>query len=913
MCEIWSITSERINSVTPACSLLCLWLFCNDVASAQLLVNTVAGGTIRSGVPAQDVTVGTMGGITRDASAGIVFSERSRHIIRRIRTDGTIETIAGTGVSGYGGDGGPATSALLNNPTGLQYDVAGNLYLIDTVNYRIRRIDTAGIITTVAGTGIPGSLGSGDSAIATQIGLSNSLSIDNQGNLYFSETYFSAAAPSGAWGRIRRLTSSGRLEIVAGVDPSTCSPCTAGDRGPATVASILAGPLAFDSAGNLYVADGNRIRRITPDGVIDKFAGYGAAYGDGGPALNAVFGTVQSLTVDPSGAIYFAAGIPSLGIALLIERIATDGAISTVAGGGRSGDGPASQTLLNSINGLVGDGSGNVYFADSNRIRVVTAQSTVQTVAGGAVKPAPDGTAATDAWLANPTAITVSRSGELYMFEQSTCSIRKVGSDGRLSAVAGTGRCGTLAPSGPATSTDLPLTSHLVIDSQNRLYGAAGLFVYTIGPDGTVAQVTGTVGTSSPLIAIDSKDRLYVASTFGPGITRIAPGAAPESFSSLLFGFSNYAVATIGTDPHDNVYVIGHNNTGQNPVVRFDQTGHPSQLGTAFGDSTLSPSPFISIAGDAEGNAWFTDGLRINKYTATTQEAVSQFQGFSGDGGPMVAAYFYNPSRLAFAPSGDLYVLDQSNNRVRRIRGSPPKNPPLISQGGIVNAASLTGGAIAPGELISIFGSNFGLAAPQTSIAQNNSLPRVLGSTRVFFNSSVGAIIAATADQINVFVPYSVAGTPSISVFVDVDGIRSAPITVPIAASAIGLSSADSSGTGQGAILNQDSSYNGRNNPASPGSVISLFGTGEGITSPALPDGALVLSTPVPAPIASPIMVSIGGQPAEILYAGSAPSLPVGAFQLNVRVPVSIAPGDAAVSATVGSSSTVRRITCAVQ
>src|SRR5690349_16742569 len=115
-------------------SLCSLLFFYSDILSAQLLVNSVAGGNIQSGVAAQDVPVGTVHGITRDASGNIVFSETSRHLIRRIRRDGTIDTVAGTGVSGYGGDSGPATSALLNGPTGLQFDAAGNLYFLDTNN-----------------------------------------------------------------------------------------------------------------------------------------------------------------------------------------------------------------------------------------------------------------------------------------------------------------------------------------------------------------------------------------------------------------------------------------------------------------------------------------------------------------------------------------------------------------------------------------------------------------------------------------------------------------------------------------------------------------------------------------------------------------------------------------------------------
>ena len=169
-----------------------------------------------------------------------------------------------------------------------------------------------------------------------------------------------------------------------------------------------------------------------------------------------------------------------------------------------------------------------------------------------------------------------------------------------------------------------------------------------------------------------------------------------------------------------------------------------------------------------------------------------------------------------------------------------------------------------------------------------------------------------TPTQINVFVPYWVAPGKSTAVIVQTDTAVSSPVLVPVAAAAPGLATADQSGSGQGAILNQDSSLNSAANPAARGSVISLFGTGEGPVSPQLVSGDLSISTPFSTPVA-PVTVTIGGQPAAISYAGAAPLAPIGIFQINVTVPATLSPGSAAVIVSAGGIPTSRNVTVAVR
>jgi uncharacterized protein (TIGR03437 family) len=270
---------------------------------------------------------------------------------------------------------------------------------------------------------------------------------------------------------------------------------------------------------------------------------------------------------------------------------------------------------------------------------------------------------------------------------------------------------------------------------------------------------------------------------------------------------------------------------------------------------------------------------------------------------------------LAFAPNGDLYELelDAGTSSVRRIHGSPPTVAPSISAGGIVNAASYVGGAIAPGELISIFGSNFGPAGLDLAAPVNNALPSSLDNVHVFFSTGDEvAIVARAPNQINVFVPHSAVNFSSLQITVDVDGVTSTPVTVPVAPSAFGISTANASGSGQGAIFNQDGSLNSHANPAARGSIVTLFGTGEGVTTPILPDGALEISTPYSTTQAS-VAVKFGGETAQVQYAGAAPFLPTGVFQINATIPAGVTPGDVPISVSIGGIGTTRTVTVAVQ
>jgi uncharacterized protein (TIGR03437 family) len=331
----------------------------------------------------------------------------------------TISTVAGNGTAGFAGDGGPATGANLKFPAGIVFDSSGNLYIGDTANSRVRKVDTNGNISTFAGTGDFGDFG--DTNVATKAALNRpyGLAIDKAGNMYIADTYNDA---------IRKVAASGSTaSTFAGTVQGF-----GGDGGGATGA-LLDTPtaLVLDAAGNLYIADTNnhRIRKVGLDGNISTFAGTGnaASTGDGGPASSAALNSPQGLAIDTAGNIYVADTAGHR-----VRRIAPNGTITTVAGngsGGFGGDGgPATQASLYYPKGIAVDTtSGNLYIADwlNSRIRVVTPDGNIYTAAGnGQYDYNGDGGPATNAALRFPWGVAVGASGQVYFADDENSVIR---------------------------------------------------------------------------------------------------------------------------------------------------------------------------------------------------------------------------------------------------------------------------------------------------------------------------------------------------------------------------------------------------------------------------------------------------------------------------------------------------------
>jgi sugar lactone lactonase YvrE len=336
-----------------------------------------------------------------------------------------ITTVAGDG-PGYSGDGGPATSAQLNTPVAVAVDAAGNIYIADSANNRIRKVSPGGIISTVAGNGIQGFAGDGGLATSAELAMPSGVAVDGAGNIYIAD--------SANW-RIRKVSPSGVITTVAGGGGSAFwfGGGAPGDGGPATSAT-LSNPqgVAVDAAGNLYIADSQdyAIRMVNVSGTINTVAGNGSpgSSGDGGPATSAQIGYVAGLTVDAGGNIYIGDHDNNR-----VRKITPNGIITTVAGNGSNGfsgdGGPATDAQFSGPQGVSVDRVGNLYLGDwgNQRIRKVTPSGTVTTVAGnGTPGFAGDGGPATNAELAGPVGVAVDASGNVYIADFGNNRIRKI-------------------------------------------------------------------------------------------------------------------------------------------------------------------------------------------------------------------------------------------------------------------------------------------------------------------------------------------------------------------------------------------------------------------------------------------------------------------------------------------------------
>lgn len=314
-----------------------------------------------------------------DGSVYIASSESNR--VWRLTPGGAVSTVAGTGTAGFSGDGGPATSAQLFFPQGVALGLDGSVYVADTQNHRVRRVDLAGIITTVAGTGVAGGGGDNGAAPLAQLNQPQGVAVGSDGSVYIADT---------GNNRIRRLGPDGVLAAYAGTGSFSYS----GDGGPA-LAATMRGPsqVAVAPDGSLYIVDATNamVRRVGVDGLIQAVTKNGffcqipPYAGDGGPAIDAHTGA-RGVTVGPDGTVYVAGSSPTAGgcccegpPSVGVYQIDPLGIIRRVAGTGVqgfSGDGgPATQALLNSPNGVAVSPDGSLYIADNGnrRVRRVTA------------------------------------------------------------------------------------------------------------------------------------------------------------------------------------------------------------------------------------------------------------------------------------------------------------------------------------------------------------------------------------------------------------------------------------------------------------------------------------------------------------------------------------------------------------
>jgi sugar lactone lactonase YvrE len=300
---------------------------------------------------ARSAVLGVPAGVAIDAAGNIYVVEQDASRIRKITPDGNINTIAGNSQPGFSGDGGPAIQATLNVPSALAVDSQGNLYVYSTTGPRIRKINTAGIITTIAWNGLNGNSGNGGPATSAELGGGDGgLTVDSQGNLYIADLPIC---------QVRRVDATTGI-ITAFAGTGGCG--SGGDNGPALQAQLnQPSGVVFDGQGNLYISEliGNRVRRVDRNGIIRTVAGtWSIGFGgDGGSATQALFSAPRSVAVDSSGNVWVADRDNER-----VREFQVGGNIATAVGIGASlGDGgPASGAKLLNAFSIARDGNGNV-------------------------------------------------------------------------------------------------------------------------------------------------------------------------------------------------------------------------------------------------------------------------------------------------------------------------------------------------------------------------------------------------------------------------------------------------------------------------------------------------------------------------------------------------------------------------
>ena len=346
--------------------------------------------------------------ISLDSKGNVFIAEPPDGRIRELTISNLfIITAVGNGVLGFAGDGGQAVKAEINQASGVAVDSSGNFYLADAFNNRIRKIDTSGVITTIAGSGVYSYSGDGGPATSAQLFAPHAAAIDVNGNLFIADTDNNV---------VREVNSKGVISTIAGTGAAGSS----GDNGPATAATLnLPQGIAVDLSGNVFVADtaNSRVRKIS-NGTITNYAGNGTAgySGNGGSATGATLNTPVGLAVDKSGNLYIADQGNNV-----VRMVSAGGTITTFAGNGTQGysgnGGPATSAQLNGPQGVAVDSSGNVYIADTlnSVIREVTPNGIIQTIAGtGIAGYSGDGGLAIAAQLGSPTSVGLDVAGNLY-------------------------------------------------------------------------------------------------------------------------------------------------------------------------------------------------------------------------------------------------------------------------------------------------------------------------------------------------------------------------------------------------------------------------------------------------------------------------------------------------------------------
>lgn len=865
---------------------------------------------VGDGRPAVSATLAYPQALTFDRHGNLYIADFGAARVRKVTPGGIISTVAGTGVNGFSGDGGLAESAELSSPTGVAVDSASNIYIADGPNSRIRRVSPDGIIVTFAGNGDPLILRPWQ------------IAIDSKGNLY---------AADGDQTNVRKIDPSGKITPFAGTGQQGYS----GDGGPAAAAMIVAVGVNVDAADNVLIAGGTKIRKVTPGGTISTFADvssansvfdggmlsvasdgtvymadslynravrlaadgtnmqtvagteiYGYSEGCGTPAApfkkiaaNAQIAQPEAVLVDGSGTVYIADSGNQR-----IRKVTPDGSMATVAGPnpGFSGDGgPASEAGLSNPLGMAFDTTGTIFIADSgnNRIRKVTPDGVIHTIVGNGAATSVDDPACfapNPAFLTRPAAVAVDRNGNVFIADTGNNMIREIGADGTLSAVAGTGHAGYSGDGGPAIEAALNAPSSVAVDAAGNIFfsDSADNAIREITPGGKIKTVTQVPETGG--VAVDSAGNFYF-------------GGAYSVFRKNQKGA---------------VQVVAGTGDFQTTIVPGGSFNGPADLGVA-----------ASIAVSPDGTLAVADPLSRRVQRVSASCAVDD---------PAQVL----PGGVVYDAKGNLYVSDATGTSIWMLPVDavpPPQGPtPMVGAFGFFNAASFElippsigeppgpsrPEPLVPGEILILHGICMAPAAAVFGhFDSNRVLPTQLAGTKVTFDGVPAPLLYVESGQIELIAPYELGRNNFTTMTLTYQG-RSITTQASVVPALGGIFTVGGLGFGQAAAANADGSMNSPINPVGRGKSLALYATGLGQTNPAGVDGK-VLKGLVKA--VAPVSVMIGGETAKVLFAGDAPGF-VGLSQINVLVPQGVPPGPAVpLSMVVNGNVSAQTATIAVK
>jgi len=736
--------------------------------------------------------------------------------------------------------------AQTSPPTGeLATDTAGDLFIAQ--GNRILEVTPQGGLIVIGHQGPPLPDGSGPVPANSVVVGAIALTVDSQGNIFYTDGI-----------RVWKISPDGILRPFAGTGKPGVPAPVAGPVPSLQYGLIAPWRLAADRFGNVYIDDPSGILRVTPDGTLTQI---GANPG------------VNSLAVDGASNLY-ASLVNRDNYAGQVARIAPDGSLHVVAGSGAPGfsDGctvsapgvpQAINATLSEAYGLAVDTAGNIYFAADGRVREITLDGQIHTVAGGPGGGfGGDGGPATSALLSSPGVLTFDPAGNLYVADRSNNRVRCIDSSGVIQTVAGRGVTAGQDPTCfVSAGIQLSQPSGLASDPSGNIYisDTGNGRVLKLATDGSLAEIAANLNAPSALAF--SFNNLYIAEH--DRVSYITPDGNIGTFYGSLSGTMGLVVANSG-----DVFL----SSASSGSLDLSASGHIFSVPIGV---PLAAGPAGEIYSGIKGVSRFDPDCTVSSTTFPYSFAVQS---------------------IAVGPAGDLYVSDGTGNRIWQIPPLPHGSTVPLSLGLVVNGATLRGGFItvktpffpggyievteevnetpAPGEIVAVNGMCLGPLQFSQGLSSN------LNSVQISFSGVAAPILSASPNQLLVQVPYETPLTGTASLTVQYQSQHATAALTPEIASVHIFPVANATYV--------------------RGDTVSLLITGAGQTVPASITGQIA-GDPGPQP-AMPVHVTVGGEAAQVLFA-AADAGSIGTTRVTFRIPSDLNPGKTTILVAVGPSS----------